>query len=439
MRRLYSTVLLLGSLFLISSCGDDPGFVAPVPVPTAFASVVNVVPDSPVLAVFGNDIFVDQIQYGQSSDVIRSLPQVVLDYRVVYFDGAVETTVVNSTVLIDIDHLQTIIITGSLDAAVPVVVDSEPLVFEEGNTDTHIVFLNATSSVGAATVTLTNSQDTPQTILLPNGQQSQRITVTAGSDHNIAVTDPSNGNELWLSGDFGLSAQTDRIFVLVDYFGPGATTVRMIAVNIPGQFPNEQLDTAIRLSNVIPDHGPVDISVDDAIVASNLAFSESTNFEPIASGLLTFKVSTFGDPSDELFSDERTLLQGFFYDRGFAGLGGDVAASLSFSSRRPIAVRGRMHFTKLAPSQGAVDIYIQEPGEDITTTAPIARLAETESATVEILQGSFDLIVTDATTANVLYGPLRIDIENRGIYTIILTDKSGGGEPMEAIFLDDFN
>ncbi len=439
MRRLFSAVLLLGSLFLISSCGDDPGFTPPIPVPTAFATVVNVVPDSPSLVVFGNTLFVGEVQYGRSSDLIRALPQVVLDYRVVYFDRAVETTVVSSTVLIDIDHLQTVIIIGSLDAAIPVVVDSEPPVFEEGNTDTHIVFLNASSSVDTATVTLTNSQDPTQTISLPNGQQSELITVTSGSDHNIAVTDSSNGNPLWLSGDFGLLAQTERIFVLVDYFGPGTNTVRMIAIDVPGQFPNEQLDTAIRFSNMIPDHGPVDIRVNDVIVASNLVFSESTNFLPIAAGTSTIKVHTAGDASDELFSGEITLIQGSFYDQGFAGLDGVTNSSLSFSIRRPMAPRGRMHFTKLAPTTGAVDIYIQEPGVDISTTVPVSRLAETDSATIEVLPGSFNLIVTDATTIDVVYGPVRIDIENRGIYSIILTDKSGGGEPMEAVFLDDFN
>ncbi|HIG43603.1 MAG: DUF4397 domain-containing protein [bacterium] len=439
MRRLYSTVLLLCSLFLISSCGDDPGFTPPIPVPTAFATVVNVVPDSPQLAVFGNDIFVDQIQYAQSSDVIRALPLVALDYRVVYFTDNVETTVLESVVFIDIDHLQTIITTGSIDAAVPIVVDSVPLEFEEGNTNSYIVFVNATSSVGVATVTLTNSQDPTQTIPVPNGQQTERITVTSGSDHNIVVTDASNGNQLWQSGDFGLSAQTERIFVLVDYFGPGTNTVRMMAVSVPGQFPNEQLDTAVRFSNMIPDHGPVDISVADVVVASNLVFQESTNFLPVSAGSSTVKVYTSGDPSDELFSGESTLIPGFFYDQGFAGLGGVAANSLSFSNQRPAAPRGRIHFTKLAPTKGIVDIYIHEPGIDISTIAPVARLAETESTTLEILSGTFNLVVTDTATTNVVYGPVRLDIENRGVYSVILTDKSGGGEPMEAVFLDDFN
>ena len=54
-------------------------------------------------------------------------------------------------------------------------------------------------------------------------------------------------------------------------------------------------------------------------------------------------------------------------------------------------------------------------------------------------QGTYDLIVTNAGTKEVVFGPLALELQNDRIYRFHLTDATGGGLPMQIVLEDDFN
>ena len=96
-----------------------------------------------------------------------------------------------------------------------------------------------------------------------------------------------------------------------------------------------------------------------------------------------------------------------------------------------------------APSSPTADLYVLNPGESIDNTSPrvTSLIALPSNASTQILTlqaGTYDLVFTELGNKTVLAGPTRIDVSNGGLYSFYLTDKSGGGEPFEIVFADDF-
>lgn len=439
MIRFCCAVLIACSL--LTSCGDDEGFTN-APIPSGRLTVINAIPDSPTLNVVTNNISGGNIGFGQATPLTNVLPQIPLDFRVSFVTNTSNQTVVEQTIELDIGFSQTVLLTGSFAAPVVNNIIDPPFDFAADTTDTRIRFLNATSNIASATVNLINPNGTNQSIAITNGQPTAFTTTTAGANVQIEVTDTSTSQVLWRSGEFTLSAAATRTIVLVDYFGPGPETVRMISVNDPSLtelFLDEQLNAGLRFANHTADRGPLDFYVDDTLITT-LAFNEVSDFITTPNSTVQIVITPAGDASTELANQERTLFGGFFHTLQVASNAdaSGIGTNLFGEERQPIANLATVNITKLAPAITNVDLYFQNRGEAVSGAPEGNGLADFSTGSINLLPQDYDLYVTETGTANVLIGPVPLTIEARSTYTIHITDAEGGGEPLTVQLLDDF-
>ena len=440
MRRIYC-VVLLASAFLVS-CGNDEGFTA-APTPSARLIVFNAIPASPDLNLETNNQRTGTISFAESTSDTAVLPQIALDFRVSFFSDRVEQTVLNDKFTLDIGFTQILILTGSLDLATAVKVVEPPFTYPDGSTDTRIRFMNASSNVASATLTLTNPNGTGATVAMTNGQPTGFSTQASGAGVQMEIRDTSSNALLWRSGDFSLSAGADRFFIMTDYFGAGDGTVRMSSINDPSGttiFQNEEIPSAVRFINQTANQGQLDFLVDGALAAS-LNFGEVSEFVEFPESAVIVTVTPAGDATTELNSSERLLFRGAFASFHAAVSLTDetlVSTSIYGEDRRPVDAQATVNVTKLAPVVPLVDVYFQDAGEALSGGAELANLADFTSGPLAVPPNTYDLYVTEGGTTNILIGPQTITVDSRGIYTIHIVEAAGGGEPIQLALLDDF-
>ena len=435
--RLFSVTMI--SIVLLASCGDDNGFQEPIDVPTAQAQFFNAVVDSPNLRITGEGSLAAQTSYGSVSTIVRAIPQADRQYQVNYLLDNNEVNLFSSVTQIDINNFQTIVLTGTMAAAAPVVINTPPFDFAEGSTEARLTFLNASPGLDTATVTLKNPNAENQTITMPYAVATDKITTTASENMTLEVHDV-DGNLLFASGTFDLTARSEQVFTLIDYFGPGAATVELVNVNLPNFFRQRALPVQVRSLNLIADRGPVDFSINGASLASNQIFADISEYQDALIRDNAFTVTTFGDPADELLSTTESISAGRFVTFGVSGLVNDISDTTSLDDRRPVATHARMTITHLSPTFSTnIDIYVLPAERNVSNSFPLINgMDRNTTFSGELSPGTYNVSITTAGTNDTLVGPTRIDLEKASYYTLVIADSDGGGAPITLQFFDDF-
>ncbi|MBL4681946.1 MAG: DUF4397 domain-containing protein [Pseudomonadales bacterium] len=439
MTRSTLLILLLSSLFLLTSCGEDDGFTIE-PVPTAFIVFVNAIPDSPELSITSRGSLVSRVQFGAATLTLTVLPQVSLEYSADFLsDGNIVNSLITTNENIAIGDTRLVIFSGTMDA--PKVTSLTSAAADASTTESQVIFLNASTSANNVNLTLTNPNASTQTINLPVDVVSEAIQVLTGAGSKIEVRDAANNEILWDSGEFNFTAVTQRLIVLVDYFGPGNNTVRMFSITEQagaGLFVNEQVESQIRFANMTADRGALDVLADGILAADVLNFGDITNYQDTETDVINYRFVTSGDPDDVISTESRAILPGNFYTLAASGIGTTNGTTLILDDRRRVPLRSVLNIARLAPSSGLLDIYLLEPGEGISRFPLVSQLGDSTALTIDLVPSSYDLLLTAPGQSDSLFGPEPITLSPNGIYSLFITDTEGGGGPIRVQFLDDF-
>lgn len=457
MSRPYRGVVIIFLSFLLGACGTDEGYVigdSEFSPPAGFLRVVNLIPDSPALAIliddqpFRNTDFrpLPRLNFGSSLPFVEVLPQITLRFSAQYSAANQPVPVITDVPLfVDIDHDATVLMAGTLDDPVTVIIDNPPLA-ETGDEDSlELQFAHVAANTGTPVdITLVQGTQTVQQFTLEFGDFTDRFDVAPG-DYEIVVTDNATGDEFWRSGDFSLAAGVRGLVVLADYFGPGDTSVRMLTVgeNLTATFASERLPAALRVANMMPDKGPLDVYLNDALFAENVAFTNVTEYMSAPVGETDVSVRPYGDTSTELLLEESQFISsGNFHTLVVTGFADTNSAQVYLDDARRVPTRVLLNATNASPTAGSLDIYVVDPDTSIEDAVRITSIAQVplqdSSQSLYLQEGTYDLYLTTASTTDVVYGPQRIDIANGGIYSLYMTDSGGGGESLQVIFGDDF-
>lgn len=430
----------------IAGCGTDEGFTDIV-VPAGFIRSVNAIPDSPTLRVeIGNNQPQD-LGFTQATQFVSSLPDLNLRLDVTYAGVNDRLTLVGGDQLrVGVDSELTLVLAGSMDGPQLIRIQNAPPEDIDLAEQLQLQFVHAASAEGVpVNISLTREGASVLETTLDFPEFTDTVTLSAG-DFRIRVTDPGTGNLLWDSGDFSLSAGTRGLVMLSDYFGPGASNVRMLSVSNEGTIPfaDERFPAAVRVTNAIPDQGPISVTVGDDVVVENLPFQGVSDYVDIDNGIQPISVTVFGEPDNVLFeSDTQTFPSGSFLTLVTTGLDDSNTARLFGDNRRSIPSRALLTVTNAGLSGSTTDVYVVDRGTSIENVNPRARIPiipeSGASQTLQVIEGSYDLIFTTAGTKDVIGGPVTADLVNGGIYSVWLTDAPGGGTPAELILGDDLS
>lgn len=446
MRRFFQGALAAIVLLTLGACGKDEGYTT-FTVPAGLLRTMNAMPDSPPLNVYVNESLRQQQSFGASSQFFQVLPELSLTLAADYFlNQQLVSVFANESLFVGVNHELTAIFAGTLDNPVLIRLENPPR-SEADATVIELQFVNAASGLNNVTVTLLQGATVAAQHSLDFAEFTPLGTVAPG-DYVIQVTDTGTGNVLWDSGAFSLTAGTRGMLALVDYFGPGGSGVRMLSLNEAGatNFANEQLPAAMRVANMTSDQGPLDVYLDGTLIADTLSFGSLNDFAIIPVPALNLVVTPAGVPQTVLSETANPgAAAGSFQTVTVTGLGATHVAQLHINDTRATRFRVRLTAVNAAVGRGNFDVYITDPGTDLTTVGPrIAGLTAIPSATssqaLTLEAGSYDLSITTSGTRDVLVGPLRIDMADEGTYSFFVTNPNGGGDgPLEILLADDFN
>ncbi|NQV66352.1 MAG: DUF4397 domain-containing protein [SAR86 cluster bacterium] len=455
MRRSINVVLSLTALLFLTACGTEEGFVEPISVPTGFVRVFHALPDSTVLSVSVSNLNQASVNFSEASPFFNILPGLSRNMEVFYFPDGQRELLLNRQLTVPTRNEATVIIAGTVSSPVVLELQNPPITSTAADyTEVQIVHAANSLSSEVGFLLVQDGDFSAQTSVLL-GQFSESLTINPSSGDNyelLAVsslpatgTAPTDGQILWRSGSFSLPVQSRALLVLADYFGPAGKGVRVASLSPSGTqfFSLENLPAAIRIINTLPDQGPIDVFLNDVLFAANVTFNEITD------GLLTdlrgqfaLKLTAAGDPSTILAEATPTISQGNYYTLTVTGLSTDTAPSLALKAedKRNIPTRFILTATHASPSSGLLDYYFVAPATSITDESPKSiNNSLLGASSISFDPGSYDLIVTDAGTKDIVFGPLAVELVNGEIYNFHLTDAAGGGLPLQIVLEDGFN
>jgi len=88
-----------------------------------------------------------------------------------------------------------------------------------------------------------------------------------------------------------------------------------------------------------------------------------------------------------------------------------------------------------------VDIYVTEPGADLTLASPAASNVTFGQVLpyVDAIAGTYEVRGTPTGAKDVIIESGALTLENGQVRTVIAVDAAGGGKPFDFLVLDDLN
>ena len=388
---------------------------------------------------------IGSVNFAGATTFIQVLPEVTRELKFSFISNGALTLLASTLVRVEVDHFVTAVISGTMAAPEIIIIDDAPGEVDETTTIAELEFVHGASNVTSAVdfhVTLDDAPaGAPLTTLAAN-TASPLIPFESASNSRLRVFSPGNTVPLWDSGSFSIAARTRPLYVLLDYFGPGEASVRSVVIGLTGSatFPEEVLPAAISFSNMISDRGPVDIYLDDVLRAEDLLFGDVGDYIELAGGTYTYKLTTADLIDDVIIEAPITVGNGEFQTVTATGVDESNATLFTLDDLRRVTTRAALSTVHAAPSLGTIDLYVLSPGETVDNHFPtLTELPFDSSANLSLIEGTYDLFLTESATKTIVLGPERISVDANGLYRINLADAVGGGEPAQIILGFDFD
>jgi hypothetical protein len=211
----------------------------------------------------------------------------------------------------------------------------------------------------------------------------------------------------------------------------------------------------IRLINAIPDSQPVDVYINGALIASNLAFgaiqpnASPAGYITVTPGTENMESFVRGSTIDPISPTATFPLNGSTsYTIIGVGLELNDATPLVLTDDTTVPTSGNVEFrivnVSLNSPIGGVDVYFVPPGTDITSFTPqINALGDGQASpyqSLPFLAGGYSVIVTKTGGKTALISQSSSS-PSGSITTIVIVDNAGGNNGMSQtpLVLNDVN
>ncbi|HTG49112.1 MAG TPA: DUF4397 domain-containing protein [Gemmatimonadales bacterium] len=197
----------------------------------------------------------------------------------------------------------------------------------------------------------------------------------------------------------------------------------------------------LRIVHVSPDAPNLDVVLDGDTVASDIAYLGSSDYLELSAGGHVMQISET-NTSTTLIDQDVTVADGVDYTVIVGNTLNDIdALVLTDDNGTPPAGTFRVRAVHGAKAAGPVDIYVTDPGTDLTLTGPTASNVAFEQALpyVQTNAGTYQVRVTPTGTKDVIIDSGALTLENGQVRTAIAVEAAGGGEPFNFLVLNDLN
>ena len=197
--------------------------------------------------------------------------------------------------------------------------------------------------------------------------------------------------------------------------------------------------TDVRVVQASPDAPPLDVLVDDTVDFTGLPFDSVTPYALVRADSDTVSVRASGG-SSTLTSKVYEIAAGQNYTLvpygPVAALGTQVLVDDTVA---PASGSANVRAFLVAPSMGAVDVYVSPPGTDLTAQSPLMTGLRypNASANIGVIAGTYDVRVTLTGTKTVVLDAGTITFGDGQNRTLVLLDHAGIGLPIGSVLLSD--
>ena len=201
---------------------------------------------------------------------------------------------------------------------------------------------------------------------------------------------------------------------------------------------DNDITARMRVVHLSPDAAAIDVFVGDTREFTNATFAVPTDYQDVAAGTQTLRfvatgdTVTLGSGDEELeLSRNYTLLATGFADAVTPLL-------LSDTTDAPASGKIRVRLVHASPSTGAVDVYVGDPTDDISTVTPTLTNVSFGDATnyITLDEGTYRIRLTAVGDTEAVLDE-ELTLSDGAVRTIIARDAVGGGVPAEVVVLDD--
>jgi hypothetical protein len=196
----------------------------------------------------------------------------------------------------------------------------------------------------------------------------------------------------------------------------------------------------LRVVHLSPDAPPVDLILDGDTVLTDVPYLGASDYLDASEGGHALQVSV-ADTTTTLIDTDITVADATDYTVLVAdSVHAIEPIVLTDDNSTPPAGKARFRVVQGAPSAPAVDIYVTEPGADLTNETPVATdvsLGDV-SAYIDADVGTYEVRGTSRGKKDVVIDG-TLTVESGQVRTAIAVDAAGGGASFDLLVLSDLN
>lgn len=198
-------------------------------------------------------------------------------------------------------------------------------------------------------------------------------------------------------------------------------------------------EALLRVVHLSPDAPAVDVLVDDQRVLAGVSYPQASDYLEVDNGVRQIRVNV-ADTDTTVIDAAADLAEGDSYTVIAANLVASIEPLVLVDTRgRSPSGTASVRVVHGAPSAPAVDVYVTEPGADLSGATPALSGVPFKAASgyLEVPAGDYQVRVTVAGTTTVAIDSGSLSLGSGDRFTAIARDNQGGGAPFSLLLLDD--
>lgn len=442
MKAVFSISLVALAILGAAGCGNS-GRTRP---PSTHVTVVDAAPHLPALDFLRVERPEATLEFRQAQTLTFDEDEYTFHLATTSPDTGASVEIASFDEQLSAESDYVFVITEAAGVPEFLVLDSPP--FDPTSTDSQFAVVHASDELPDMDFYL-EPPGTDLSTVSPRGTLSFRtqlppVTSPAG-DYVVTLTEPGNSaNVMFTSATITLVAGQPGTFVVTASGGEGSADFYVLLV---GQAVATLYDVnqtgLVRALNAAADRMPRDIYFGDDLMApplfSSLAFGALTDLLPVTIADTSISVTPVGNPSTVEASNQVTLGATRIFFTLVGGTAGALNAPTFADDLRPLQDVANLRFFNGVNEYDTIQIFVENPGTDISTELPSEVLAALTAGTRKVISpGTYELTIRDAATATVIAGPEPISLVDGGVYSIIFIDNADASTA-DMLVIDDSN
>lgn len=236
---------------------------------------------------------------------------------------------------------------------------------------------------------------------------------------------------LFASDSVALTEATSNLFTIMDSAGltTGDFSVRWIGTSLGVELVDLFVQPEISILHAAYGTDPVDVMLSDDFanpVVAGLAYSQLSGSVQIDDGTVNLIVTPAGNPGVFLAQKEISIEPGTYNRLVLAGLPGSMQTVRMSHDYLRLATHARVQLFQGAARFQTMDIYLVADDVDIALTSPTysSTLFGSGTGYTSREAQSYNFVLTESGTKNIIGGPFHLDLELGRNYGIVIVDAA---------------